>query len=101
MDVTELKALEDRANPAPWEGIPLSSPNIPFVVALRNVAPELLDLWGACNEWERLRRIAGNPAEAKSYDGGLISLSGHIREAEWVARTALDLLNEKAAAMAV
>ena len=101
MDVEELKALEAQAKPAPWDGIPLSLPNLPFVVSLRNVAPELLDLWGACNEWERLRRIAGNPAEAKSYDGGLISLSGHIREAEWAARTALDLLNEKAAQMAV
>lgn len=47
MDVTELKALEAQAKPAPWDGIPLSLPNLPFVVALRNVTPELLELWDA------------------------------------------------------
>ena len=100
MDVTELKALEARANPAPWGGVPLSSPNIPFMVALRNVAPELLDLWEALNEWDFLRIIAGKPSEARSYEGGLISLNEHIREAEWRVRSELALLNEKAKSMA-
>lgn len=101
MDVTELKALEAQARQAPWEGIPLSAPNVPFVVALRNVAPELLDLWESLNEWQRLKKIAGKPLEAKSYDGGLLLLSDDIRDAEWESRCALDALNTKAASMAV
>lgn len=101
MDVMELKALEAQAKPAPWDGIPLSTPNIPFLVELRNVAPELLELWESLNEWGRLKKIAGKPLEARSYEGGLIALTEDIREAEWESRCALDALNTKAASMAV
>ena len=127
MDVEDLKNLERKATPRPWKGrelvcygrgqatgpgheIPddvMTTSDLPWaadcrLIALtRNLMPELLDLWAALNEWERLKKIAGRPVEARSYEGGLMMLTTHIREAEWVARALLDALNEKAASLNV
>ena len=86
MDVTELKALEAQARPAPWEGIPLSAPNIPFLVAMRNLAPELLDLWEACNH-------AKSDSQTDEF-GDSIQIPIKLENA-------IGRLNEKAATMAV
>lgn len=110
MDVEDFKKLESRATPRPWKGRELvchgqgqatgPAHEIPedirtasvlpwtadclLIARMRNLAPELLDLWDACNEMDGI----GAEHPMRSF------------RAECV-KTALNALNEKAATMAV
>ena len=115
MTIDELKELEAKATPGPWQALKtgcecddpycnhgnfsyalkhcnideISSNDLDFIAVIRNIAPELIALWESA---ETIKQHAGTSIEAAYDDLGLwlVKIDGER------LMVALDELNEKA-----